>query len=440
MAQGEIYDQIGGGFHRYSVDDHWLVPHFEKMLYDNALLARLYLDAWYLCGDPLLRRIANETLAYALREMRSPEGGFYASQDADSEGEEGKFFAWSPGEIEKVVGPENAAVLCAHFGVTPQGNFERGRSVLSIARDVEEVARSLDRTPAEVERIVAEGKRALFRAREKRVKPHRDEKILTSWNALMIAALARSPDPEHVAAASAAATFVLSRLRKEGRLLRSYKDGEARHAAVLDDHSFLADALVDLYHATFEARWLSEALAIADVILERFHDPGGKSFYLTAPDVDLVHRPRAVFDQAIPSGAGVACRALLRLGALSGRLAYEDAAVEVLRNYAEPMRENPFGFGSFLEALDGHLRGQRTVAIFGPDDESTRELATAARRRFDPDLLVCRVPDGGAEGLEAVADLVRARANGRSGATVCRAQTCSLPVTTPEDLEALLAE
>jgi hypothetical protein len=434
MAAGGIYDQVGGGFHRYSVDDHWLVPHFEKMLYDNAMLVRRYLDAWRLTGEPFYKRIADEAIAYVLREMRSPEGGFFATQDADSEGEEGKFFVWSPEEIEAVVGAERARVLCAHFGVTREGNFEHGKTVLHVSQEVEAVARDLGRTADEIRTLVAEGRAALLAARSARVPPFRDEKILTSWNGLMIGALARSPEPEHVVAGCRAADLVLSRMWRDGRLLRSCKDGVARHEGVLDDYSFLAEGLLQLHQATLDPAWLRRAFEIADALLERFYEEDEKAFYLAPVETDLVQRPRSAFDQAIPSGAGVACRVLEVVGALTGERNHTEPVIEVLRNYADPMRQNPFGFGTLLEVLDGHMRGLSEVVVVG---EAMGDLASVVRSRFDPDLFLL----GAASELGDL-PLVREKTpiGGRAAAYVCRGQSCLPPVTEPAELERLLEE
>jgi uncharacterized protein YyaL (SSP411 family) len=435
MAEGGIYDQLGGGFHRYSTDAQWLVPHFEKMLYDNALLIRLYLDAARLTGDPFLQRIADESIGYVLREMRSPEGGFYCTQDADSEGEEGKFFVWTPKQIEEVVGQGSARIVCAYYGVTVHGNFEHGTSVLHVPRREPEVAAELGISADLLRKAVSDGSRALFEARERRVKPDRDEKILTSWNGLMIGTLSRSPTAAHLDAARTAADFVLTHLYRDGRLLRSYKDGQARHPAILDDYSFFADGLLHLYQATLERRWLEQALALADALIERFWEPEQSAFYLTERGIDLFTRPRSTFDQAVPSGAGVAAQVLLRLAPMVQRDGYEKIALDLLRNHAETMRQNPFGFGSFLDALDGHLHGTRQVVLVGArESPEMARLLAAARSRFIPDLLLAH--SDGEELPVALAEILRGKEvrGGKPTAYVCRAQTCSAPLTEPEDL------
>jgi hypothetical protein len=441
MARGGVYDQLGGGFHRYSVDERWEVPHFEKMLYDNAQLVRLYLAAWRHSGDPFLRAIADESAGYVLREMRSPEGGFYASQDADSEGEEGRFFVWTPAEIERAAGAQLSRVLGAYYQVTPAGNFEGGRTVLN-ARDDQEVARELGLSVEDLRRAVAEGKRALFAAREGRPKPLRDDKILAAWNGLMIAALAASPEPAHQDAARVAAEFLLARMSRQGRLARSYAGGEARHEGVLDDYSFVADGFLSLYQATLDRRWLERALELAEAILERFHAPGEPVFYLTGAGTELVQRPRSIFDEAIPSGTGVACRVLLRLAAYTGRSRYEEPALDALEHLARPMRESPLGFASMLDALDGHLRGLRQGVVVGPsDDPGTQALLGTLARSADPDLLVAWLDPGRAdEGPGPLEDLTRGKGlvDGRPAAYVCHAGTCELPVTEARDLENLL--
>jgi uncharacterized protein len=427
MAAGGIYDQIGGGFARYSVDRVWLVPHFEKMLYDNALLARVYLHGWQDLGHERYRRICEETLDWALLEMRGPEGGFYSALDADSEGVEGRFYVWTPDQLESVLG-DRAAAFAEAYGVSEEGNFE-GASILHLA----------DGAGSDAPIRLQGERRALYEARSSRVWPGLDDKRLTSWNALMVAALADAGAvlgrDDYLDAARTCATFLLERLRDEdGRLLRTFKDGRARLNAYLEDHAFLVEALLALYEATFEARWFEEARATADETIERFADLDRGGFYSTAHDhEELIARRKDVGDHPIPSGNSSAALGLLRLAALTGERSYEDGAVGVLRIFAPAAARHPEGFGHLLQALDFHLSETREVALVGTE---LTGLAGVVTERFRPRL----VRAGGPEGTEEPA-LLRGRTevDGRPAAYVCQNFSCRLPVTDPEALREQLA-
>ena len=329
MANGGIYDQLGGGFARYSVDEYWLVPHFEKMLYDNALLARLYLEAYEATGDGFYRRIAEETLDYVMRDMRSPEGGFYSAEDADSEGVEGKFYVWTPEEIEATLEPEDAKLAERYWDVTERGNFE-GKNILNVPRPPEAVADEFGLSTEELWQRILLIRERLFTEREKRVRPGRDEKVLAAWNGLMLRAFALAAGAtgreEYLRVAKENAVFLLEKLVVDGRLRRSYKDGQARLNGYLEDYACVADGLVELYEATFETRWLREAASLADAILGLFWEEAEGAFYDTAADhEELVTRPRDVYDNASPSGNSVAVDVLLRLSVLLER---EERGVE----------------------------------------------------------------------------------------------------------------
>ncbi|MFB3091975.1 MAG: thioredoxin domain-containing protein, partial [Dehalococcoidia bacterium] len=303
MALGGMYDQLGGGFHRYSTDSYWLVPHFEKMLYDNALLSRLYLHAFQATGHDLYLRIVQETLNYVLREMTDEEGGFYSSQDADSEGEEGKFFVWTPKEVEEALGEEDAHIFNAYYDVTSVGNFE-GNNILNVPRDAETVTDELDVTPERLEEVLQRGKKALLEVRERRVPPARDDKILTAWNGLMLRSFAEAAAvlqrEDYRNAAIANATFITRDLQKEGRLLRTYRDGQAKLKGYLEDYSFLADGLMAVYELTFDQRWLDEARRLVDDMVDLFWEEDEGVFYDTGKDHEtLLVRPRELFDNAI---------------------------------------------------------------------------------------------------------------------------------------------
>jgi uncharacterized protein len=433
MLAGGIYDQVGGGFARYAVDAIWLVPHFEKMLYDNALLARVYLHGWQELGHDRYRRVCEETLDWMLREMRGPEGGFYSALDADSEGEEGKFYVWTPTQIEQVLAADpnciefpgqEAGNWMQFWGVTEAGNFE-GTNVLHLAQGAE----------AEEPEGLAEARRALFEARSQRVWPGLDDKRLTSWNALAIAALADAGAVlgrgDYLDTARACADFLLEQLRDEsGNLLRTYKDGRAHLNAYLEDHAFLLEALLALYEATFEPRWFTEAQALAGTTIERFGDPERGGFYSTSSDhEELIARRKEVGDHPIPSGNSSAAMGLLRLAALTGESRYEEAGAGVFALFGKPAVEHPDAFAHMLRALDFHLSPTREVALIGDD---LNELAAAVREKPSPHLVLAGGP-GGSNQPPLLAG--RTTVDGKPAAYVCQNFTCQLPVTDPTELK-----
>ena len=422
MASGGMYDQVGGGFARYSVDAHWLVPHFEKMLYDNALLARAYLHGWQLTGEPLFRRVAEQTLDWALREMRAPEGGFYSALDADSEGVEGKFYVWTVDELrEALAGEPDADEAIAWFGATDRGNFEGANIPV--------------RGPGVPERL-DDWRRRLYEVRSERVWPGLDDKRLTSWNALMISALAEAgavlERPDYLDAARTAADFVLASMRDaDGRLLRTFKDGRARLNAYLEDHAYLVEALLTLYEASFEPRWVAEARALADTTIERFADDEHGGFFETSSDHErLLARRKDLEDHPIPSGNASAAYGLLRLAALTGEAAYEERAVGILRLLHEPAIRYPQAFGHLLQALDFHLAPVKEVALVG----ESASMERLVRGRFRPHIVLA---GGEPDGVPLLRD--RPPVDGRATAYVCERFVCQAPVTEPEELERLLA-
>jgi uncharacterized protein len=426
MAAGGIYDQVGGGFARYAVDATWTVPHFEKMLYDNALLARAYLHGWQVTGEPVLRRVCEETLDWALREMRGPEGGFCSALDADSEGVEGKFYVWTLDELRAALGDgERFEQAVAFFGATATGNFE-GANVLEGRGPVPE--------------RLAEIQSVLLAARGERVRPGLDDKRLTSWNALMVAALAQAGAAferlDYVDAAVQCAGFLLGDVRDaDGRLLRTWKDGRAHIDAYLEDHAYLVEALLTLYEATFDARWYMQARAMADTMIERFADEDGGGFFTTAADHQQgFARQKDLDDSPIPSGGAAAAFGLLRLARLTGEFEYERRAIEVLRVRAPVVGAHPHGFGHSLLALDFYLAPVREVAIAGAgDDRGAAALARVVRSAYRPHVVLAGGGDGGVPLLEG-----RGPVNGRAAAYVCEHFACQAPVTEPDALAAAL--
>jgi uncharacterized protein len=441
MANGGIYDQIGGGFARYSVDEYWLVPHFEKMLYDNALLARLYLEAYMATGDDFFRRIVEETLDYVARDMTSPEGGFYSAEDADSEGVEGKFYVWTPEEIEDALEPDEAKLAMRFWDVTARGNFE-GENILNVPRPPEAVAAEFDVYAGELWRRIVRIREKLYAEREKRVRPGRDEKVLAAWNGLMLRAFAlaaRVLDREdYRGIAEENASFLLEKLNTDGRLRRSYKDGRARFNGYLEDYACVADGLVELYEATFNTRWLSEASALADAVLDLFWDAESGAFYDTAADhEELVTRPRDVYDNASPSGNSVITDVLLRLSVLLDREDYRESARAVLEDLSGAVAQIPGAFGRLLSALDFYLSTPYEVVLIGyPDAPGAEALSNAVYSAYLPNKVVAgrvREDEEAARLVPLLAD--RPMHEGRAIAYVCVQYACQRPTTEPEELK-----
>jgi uncharacterized protein YyaL (SSP411 family) len=440
MMHGGIYDQLGGGFARYSVDATWLVPHFEKMLYDNALLARAYLHGWQVMGEERWRWVCEETLDWALREMRGPEGGFYSALDADSEGEEGRFYVWDEEELRTVLSEAGLSTdaierVLGYWGVSPAGNFE-GRNILHVP-----LGASAHR-PAEL----GDARTALYAWRDRRVRPGLDDKRICSWNALMIAALADAGAAlgrqEYIDAASACARFVWESMRdSEGRLRRSWKEGDARLNAYLEDHAFLVEALLRVYEATLEVRWFDAARETADMMIEHFADDERGGFFTTSDDHEqLIARRKDVGDHPIPSGNSSAAYGLLRLAALTGERDYEERAVGTMRLFAPAAARHPDAFGHLLQAIDFHLSAVREVALVAPANGGSSapldDLARVVRSAHRPHIVLA----GGPEGSERP-ELLRERpaVEGKPAAYVCEHFACKAPVTEPQELEAALS-
>ncbi|MFV1857722.1 MAG: thioredoxin domain-containing protein, partial [Anaerolineales bacterium] len=390
MAAGGMYDQIGGGFARYSVDEKWLVPHFEKMLYDNAQLARAYVQCWQVTGNPEQLRIADETLAFMLREMRDPMGGFFSSYDADSEGEEGKYYMWSADEIRAAI--DEPEVVIAAFGVTEEGNFE-GHNILFRAADSDSLAGQFSLESAEIDARLEAGRKALLKARSQRVPPGLDNKVLTAWNGLALIALAEaaraSRNGEYLAAAQQLAGFLLDNLVVDGRLLRSWREGEARYTAYLEDHAALGLGLLALYQADFDPRWYREAVSHADEILEAFADPQGGFFDTRHDHEQLIGRPKSIQDSPTPSGNTLAVTLLLTLGAYEGETRYIEPAESALRAMALTAPQHPTAFAGWLNAMDFALGPQLQLAIAGsPADAGFKELTFRADADYLPNLII----------------------------------------------------
>ena len=452
MARGGIHDHLGGGFHRYSVDAHWLVPHFEKMLYDNVQLAPLYLDAFLATGDTLYRDVARATFDYLLREMTHPEGGFFSTQDADTEGEEGKTYLWRIEEIRRLLDPEAADVVCRYYQVDELGNFaEPGhherKSILHVKLTRDELALMFRRDRAETDALLERARRTLLAERNGRPQPGLDDKILTSWNALAIRAFVRGwavlDDPQLLNAALRGADFVRRHLtREDGRLLRTWKDGVARYPAYLDDHAFFAAACVDLFAATGDVRHLETARLLAGVLLRDFADTEQGGFFFTSRDHEqLVDRPKVLFDGSLPSGNAVAIETLLRLADLDDDPELRAAAETALRLFGTQMQKQPFGTAYLLGVLDDFLRGPVDVVIAGTRGAAdTRALERAARAVHLPNTTVLIADPAEVAAAASLPAVLRDKhmISGVAAAYVCRGFTCSAPVSDPTELDRLL--
>ena len=447
MARGGMYDQIGGGFHRYSTDTYWLVPHFEKMLYDNALLARLYLHAFQLTQRPLYQRITEEILDYVLREMTDPQGGFYSAQDADSEGVEGKFFLWSRSQVVSELGEEEGSLFADFFDITERGNFE-GSNIPNITKKAITFAQEKGLPLEQLISAIQRGKAKLLEVREQRIHPLRDDKVLTSWNGMMLCSFAEAGAAlnrqDYLQAASDNAAFLLENMRPEGRLLRTFREGRAKLLGYLEDYAFAADGLLALYEATFEFRWLRESVGLADEMLRLFWDEELGGFYDTGIDHEsLVVRPRDVFDNAQPCGGSVATEVLLRLAVITGKEEYQSKAAGPLRAIHQLMAQAPGGTGQWLAALDFYLSLPKEIVIVGPrSDPRTQALLDTVFHCYLPNRVVMGAEDGvqnlgGAEAsFSTVLPLLEQRGlvEGKPTAYVCQHYVCQLPVTDPEGL------
>ncbi len=463
MARGGIYDHLAGGFARYSVDERWLVPHFEKMLYDNGLLMNAYLDAFQ--ADPrdqwsrLCSRVARETCEYMLSYMTDKEGGFHSTEDADSEGVEGKFYVWTPAEIRQVLGPERAGLFCYVYDVTEQGNFEHGQSILNLPKTVEQCAAIKGLDAKVLAADLADMRAALLIHRDQRIRPHKDDKVLTSWNGLMIDAMARAGTllgfPDALQAAEAAARFVLKSLsRADGRLLHTWRHGQAKLDAYLDDYAYLVNALVTLYQTTFDEQWIDEAVRLADVMRQHFEDKENGGFFFTADDHEqLIARNKDFHDASVPSGNGMAATALIRLGKLTGRTEYLESARGAILAGMPVMERSPTAAGQLLIALD-MWRGpmQEWVLVGGEEESVNQELLAAVRRAYVPSCILAYRGGGMPQGAHAPRSPAnvrsphlealfagRAAVGGQPTLFICQNFACQVPVVGREAIVAAIS-
>jgi len=434
MANGGIYDHLGGGFHRYSVDERWFAPHFEKMLYDNALLSRVYLEAYQITGSGLCRRIAEETLDYAIREMYRPHGGFYSAQDADSEGEEGKYYVWGLDEIKAILN-ENADIFARYYGMTKEGNFEHGKNILHVT-DSEQG----------VNNIIQECKKMLFEHREKRVKPGLDDKILTSWNALMISSMAFgyqvTGNKQYLDVASQTAEFILTELSKDGKLLRTYRNGTGKLNAYAEDYAFFISSLIDLYETTFDFKWLKEGIRLNSIFISEFWDDDKGGFFYTGKSHELlIVRPKSSHDGAIPSANSVAAMNLLRLAKLTGKYELREKAETIFKLFLDQINQAPMGFAQMLCAYDFYLGNVKEIVIIGKrKDSGTEKAIRIIYERYIPNrVLVFHEPDDEKD-IEDEIPLLKERIKQEAQTIVyiCEDNTCKSPIKNMDELNKAL--
>ncbi|MCI0492793.1 MAG: thioredoxin domain-containing protein [Planctomycetes bacterium] len=453
MASGGIYDHLGGGFARYSVDSNWLVPHFEKMLYDNALMAGTYLDAYLVTGDATYARVIRETLDYVLRDMTDPAGGFYSTEDADSAGREGLFYTWTRDEIDQVLGQQRGILFCRVYDISEVGNFE-GRNILNLPKTVAQCAAILGHTPRDLALELADSRDRLFAAREKRVRPGRDDKVIVAWNGLMIDALARAGAalgmPRYVKAACLAAEFILRTIRRDdGRLRHTWRAGTAKLDAYLDDYASLANSLVSLYEATFHERWIDEATRLMDIVLKEFADSKGGFFYTAMDHEPLITRTKELTDSSLPSGNALAATALLRLGSLLGRNDYLEAAERALAAAVPIIERAPMATGQMLLALDRRLGPTCELVMVGDSANKDVERAISLVHRSYLPRSVVAFRSSNASSIRAISssagsysshldDLFAGKSSldGQPALYVCQNFTCQSPAIGLDSIQA----
>jgi uncharacterized protein YyaL (SSP411 family) len=450
MAYGGIYDQLGGGICRYSTDPQWLVPHFEKMLYDQALVSSIYLDAYQLTRKPLYARIASEIFDYVIGDLQCPEGGFYSTRDADSEGMEGKYYIWTLDEVTRILGPDDARLFCSYYDVTEGGNWFESmghapagpKCILHVQKPPDLFCKLMDIEPTELERRLAPMRAKLLAVRGKRVPPGLDDKILTAWNGLMIASLAKGAnvlgEPKYAEAASRAADFVLEHLTRDGRLLRTHRGGQSRLTGYLTDYAFLVEGLLNLYEATFDTRWLDAADTLTQSSIRYYFDDDGGAFFFTASDGErLIARTKNPRDGAIPSGNSVHALNLLRLAVLLDSKDYRAKAESIFSTFSEMAANSPGAFERLLCAADFYHGPTQEIAVIGrPEDPATRALLSELHAAYRPNKIVALAPTGDTPTAQRVPLLKnKTMLESRPTAYVCRNFSCKRPVTTPEALK-----
>jgi len=440
MANGGMYDQLGGGFHRYSTDSRWLVPHFEKMLYDNALLPPVYVEAYQISKDPRYLEVISDTLRYVLGHMTSPEGGFYSAEDADSEGEEGKFYVWKKKEIQEILGTD-ADIFCLYYDVTDGGNFE-GHTILYNSMNLSSIAFHFGKSESEIKQILKQSREKLYAVREKRVRPGRDDKIMTSWNSLMVTAFVKgyrvTGEQDFVDAAKNCIGFIESKLVNDGKLLHTYKDGQSKLNAYLDDYAYFVNALLDYFEVAPSKKYLDLAVYYANYLIEHFWDETQKNFFFTADNHEkLIIRTKNIYDLSLPSGNSVAAGTMLRLYHLTQEKKYLDVSIKVMESLAVMAAENPFGFGQLLNTIYTYLQKPVEITLINPVDESVKNYLL---KKFIPEAILVMISKK--EDLENLTSLQffagKEFDDSKTKVYVCRDFTCSLPLGTVSEIEKLV--
>jgi uncharacterized protein YyaL (SSP411 family) len=447
MAAGGIYDHIGGGFHRYSTDARWLVPHFEKMLYDQALLSKVYLQAYQITKKERYAQIAREVFDYVLRDMTDPAGGFYSAEDADSEGKEGTFYLWDPEQVDSVLNEEQARVFNAYYGVTNEGNFEKGKTILNITTSIDQLQKQFHKDQAEIENILAAARTKIFQHRAKRTRPYRDEKIITAWNGLMISSLAFGgavlEEEKYIEAATRAAEFILSILHQNGRLMRYYRNGQVVQKAFLDDYAFMTMALLDLYEASFDAKWLIEAKSLSNKMIKLFADTENGGFFLSGNDGEkLIARTKPSSDGAVPSGNSVAALVLLKLGRLTADQHFTEQGGKVLDTFSQQLEKTPAYSSVMVTALDFWLGPTKEIIITGNADKTdVKQMLKLMHSTFLPNAVVLlHESDKDNSAFYDIVPFVKNQTliDGKATAYVCEDYTCNKPVNNATEFEKLI--
>jgi uncharacterized protein len=438
IAGGGIHDHLGGGFHRYAVDEAWFEPHFEKMLYDQALLSRAYVQTYQVTGNQAYAHQAHDILGYVMRDMTAPSGGFYSAEDADSQGQEGLFYLWEYDEVIKELGENEGPIVCSYYGLTPKGNFKE-KNILQIQKSIDDLASQTDSAPQAIEEILHRGREKLFQRRRLRIRPGRDEKIITGWNGLMISSLAQAGAvlrrPDYTEAAAKAAHFILRKLAAEGRLRRCYARSQSKGLGFLEDYAFFIQGLLDLYEADFDAFWLTEALKWADSMIRLFEDSEQGGLYLTGSDSEtLVLRPKPIEDGAIPSGNSTAALVLMKLGLFTGQNRYFKEGQEILETFSQPLQQQGMGMCEMLIAADFALGPRREIVIAGAtEDPQTLQYMVLTRDFFMPrSVILFHPPDQKGSGIEAVNPFISSQmpVRGKPAVYMCENYTCQSPLTT----------
>jgi uncharacterized protein YyaL (SSP411 family) len=449
MAEGGIYDHIGGGFHRYATDTRWLIPHFEKMLYDQALLSKVYLQAYQITKKKEYARITREIFDYVLRDMTDADGGFYSAEDADSEGKEGTFYLWDPEQIASILDKDQARLFNAYYGVSRKGNFEEGKTILNITTSTEQLGKKFLKDQATIVNVLTTARTKVFNVRSTRVRPHKDDKVITAWNGLMISSLAYGgtvlEEERYVEAAKQAAKFVLGTLHKDGRLMRYYRDTQVVEKAFLDDYAFMIMALLELYEATFDAKWLIEAKELSEEMIELFTDNEQGGFFLSGKDGEkLITRTKPGADGAVPSGNSIAALALLKLGRLTMNQYFSEQGAKVLESFSQQLEQSPGYSSAMLTALNFWVGPTQEIVIAGNADAAdTKQMLKLVRSKFLPNAVVLlHEQDNAGSGIYKIVPFIKNQVviKGKATAYVCENYVCKRPVNKINDLDKMLSD